>query len=138
MNNQSLIKSVSDWLYTQAETEIQDHLVDMMLSIISESLSNIQFPDLSQFPPQVREQFKNQLVSQVKDQTLVSLRALIRANREDSGRLNELIVQKHFGAEDVREGLVHVEKYSEAYGLEVEELYNKINASDFTEVVMFN
>lgn len=135
----AIFSSVSDWLHTQASTEIQEVLVDMMLMSMEEPLK-ASLPDdraFAMLPPMVIEQAKEQIIVAVKAQTLVCLRALIHANKENS-KINELIVRKHFKEEDQDEGLVHVEKYSEAYTQEVEELYQKIQASDFHEVVMFN
>ena len=134
-----VFESVKGWLYKQAESEIEEVLVEMMLMSMEEPLMQ-SLPDdrmFAQVPAHMQGQLKDQIVVAVKAQVLVCLRALIHANRENS-RINQLIVSKHFSSEQQDEGLAHVEKYSEAYALEVEEFYQKIQASDFQEVVLFN
>lgn len=134
-----IVESVKGWLYRQAESEIEENLVEMMILAMEEPLLTSLPEDeaFAMIPPMARPMVKQQIVSAVKAQTLVSLRSLINANRENS-KINQLIVQKYFPQEKQVEGLAHVDKYSAAYAEEVESFYRKINASNFDDVVAFN
>lgn len=134
-----IFNSVKDWLISLAEDQIQEKIVDTMLMSMEEPLKS-SLPEDAMFamiPPQMRREVKNQIVSSVKAQTLISLRSLINANKEN-GDINKLIVAKHFSREAQEEGLIHVERYSEAYAQEVESFYQKIQASDLARVIHFN
>lgn len=136
---EEIFRSVTEWLHSLAEDQIQEKIVDTMLSSMEEPLKSSLPPDemFAMIPPQMKRQIKDQIVSSVKAQTLISLRSLINANR-DNGDINKLIVEKHFSKEAQEEGLVHVERYSEAYAQEVESFYQKIQTSDLDRVIHFN
>jgi hypothetical protein len=136
---EEIFRSVHDWLVSLAEDPIQENIVDTMLSSMEEPLMSSLPTDgmFSMIPPQMKEQVKIQIVASVKAQTLVCLRSLINANKENSD-INRLIIAKHFSQEAQEEGLIHVEKYSEAYAQEVESFYQKIQASDLDRVIHFN
>jgi hypothetical protein len=136
---QEVFNSVKNWLYKQTEGEIQEVLVDMMIISMEEPLMT-SLPDDRAFqmvPPFMIQQVKEQITQAVKAQTLVCLRALINANKDNS-KINQLIVRKHFQASEQEQGLEYVDKYSEAYAQEVEAFYQRIQASDFNQVVTFN
>lgn len=136
---EEIFRSVQEWLISLAEDPIQEKIVDTMLSSMEEPLkSSLPTDEMAAMIPQhLKRQIKDQIVASVKAQTLVSLRSLINANKEN-GDINKLIVEKHFSKEAQEEGLIHVERYSEAYAQEVESFYQKIQASDLDRVITFN
>ena len=134
-----VMETIETWLKDQAESEIQEVLVDLMVSSMMEPLKNA-LPSDEEFaimPPLMRSQVMTAIIKGVKVQVLVSLRSLINANKENT-QIQKLIVKKHFPEKDQEMGLEHVENYSEAYAEEVENFYRKINDSDFSSIGMFN
>ena len=133
MNSQAIVNKIEEWLVTQADTDIQETLVDLMIMSMREPLI-ASLPagfNLNMIPEEMREQFFNQ----IKAQVLISLKSLINANKENS-KINELIVKKHFKEEERESAKASVEKYSQFYTEEVENFYHKINKSDFQEIML--
>lgn len=98
-------------------------------------------PLLSSFPPgfnldDVPVFMQEQFLNQIKAQVLISLKSLINANKEN-GRINDLIVNKYFSAEERTQSLASVDKYSKSYTEEVEGFYHRINGGNFQNI-MFN
>lgn len=129
MKNHVIVAKIETWLQSQAESEIQEEIVSLMMESMRDPLMQVLPPeiDLEMFPEQMVEQF----IGQIKLQVLTSLKAQIGANK-GHGKINELLLKKYFTPAEQTAGKASIEKYSSCYVEEVEEFYIKLSSLRMT------